>query len=204
MPETTAQWVAQSAGRLREDGYRDAGRHRIGGYDAVVLRRADFRMQWALTRLHTMVLLASSDAVDAADLEGFGDEARRWAKRNKGGLPRGLQTGIAVLPVLAADEVTPAAVSFAERRPDKDFAAIALPMLVDVRAGRMHAYSGSLIWGAIYRMFLGEQQRLISAGLDGQTFQPDDSVKKSLQLGAVLGLLAGVVVLAGLLLLIFA
>ena len=204
MSETTTRWAEGAAGRLRGAGYRDAGRHAVGGRDVVVLRRADFRARWVLTRLHTMVLLADADAVDVADLESFADDAKRWAKRNKGGLPRGLQTGIAVLPVLVADAATPAAVSFAERRPDKDFAAVALPMLVDTGTGRLHAYSGQIIWGAVYRMFLGEQQRVIAAGLDGPTFQSDDSVKRSLQLGAVVGLVTGAVVLAVLLVLIFA
>ncbi len=57
-----------------------------------------FRWSWFATRLHVFLLLIEVQAGD--DLRLLCDTACRHARRSKGGLPVGLQTGCAVVPIL--------------------------------------------------------------------------------------------------------
>ncbi len=181
-------WVDAAAARLRFVGYRDVEAVSPDGRRLRALRRADFRAEWFFTRLHTLVVFDVLESGPATDdqLCCFTKLAMRWAKRAKGGLPRGLQTGIAVLPVLVAAEGTSAASrSEARRRPQKDFSALRLPLLVDLSAGEGFTYDGPITWGLIYRNFLGEQQRVVLRELRGDTMKPDGRGRRWLRVAAV-------------------
>lgn len=79
-----------------------------------------------------------------------------YAKQAKGGL-RGLQTGVAALPVLVSSDVSPDARAAVESRPLKGFAAHTLPAIVDLDARQIHRYNGRIVWGGIYSAWLRER-----------------------------------------------
>ncbi len=78
-----------------------------------------------------------------------------------------MQTGVAVLPVLVAGSADPRAQDEARQRPQKDFGAFRLPVLVDLGADRAFTYVGPITWGVAYRDFLGEQQRAVIGDVAG-------------------------------------
>jgi hypothetical protein len=69
-----------------------------------------------------------------------------YAKKTKGRL-RGLQTGVAVIPIVASDTVAPDAIELVRSRPVKGFAAMAMPAIVDLSTGESHLYEGNLSLG---------------------------------------------------------
>lgn len=190
-----ASWVEAAAARLRANGYREVSVD-LPEHNARAFRRRDFHFRWFATALHTFVLLDESPTADAAELRGFVNQAACWAKHAKGGLPRGLQTGVAVLPVLAVASADDGARREASRRPDKEFASVRLPMLVEVGPGVVSTYSGAMVWGMVYTDFLGEQQRLVAGELPVGILEAGGE-RRSLRwalvaggVGALLGLLA--------------
>lgn len=200
----TDAWVDAAAARLRLVGYRDVDAVSPDGRRFRALRRADFRAEWFFTRLHTFVVfdVLEGGLATGDELRSFANVAMRWAKRAKGGLPRGLQTGVAVLAVLVAAEGTSAASrSEARRRPKKDYSALRLHLLVDLSAGEGFSYDGPITWGLIYRNFLGEQQRVVLGELRGNTMQPDGRGRRWLRVAAV-GAAVGLVLLAAAVLLL--
>ena len=53
--------------------------------------------------------------------------------------------------------------------PQKMWAAMPLPVVVDVAMQRAYTPSTNMLWGAVYQDFLGEQQELVVAGTGAQT-----------------------------------
>ncbi|HXH81076.1 hypothetical protein [Nocardioides sp.] len=131
------------------------------------VRRAVFRWRWGFTRLHTFVLFGRVEHATGDHVREFTALALRWAEQAKGGMPRGFQTGAAVLPVLVCNTADASALEQLNRRPAKRFALFELPMLVDLSQGRWATYTGRMRWGGVYQDFLRAQQQLVVGDLDG-------------------------------------
>ncbi len=189
MAESPERWIEQAEARLRAAGYRDSKVPWPHGGAVSVLRRKDFRVEWLLTQLHTFVVLAPAAHAVPGELTAFTHAALNYAKQAKGGLPIGMQTGVAVLPVLVAGSADSDAQDEARQRPQKDFGAFRLPVLVDLGADRALTYSGPMAWGLAYRDFLGDQQRAVIGGVSGDTLSHSGSAGRALRLVAVAGFL---------------
>ncbi len=160
-------WITDTVARLQQAGYVE--QPAMGGFPARVLRRSDFRISWLLCKLHTFVILTKVQAADARTLEAFTEDAVAYAKTHKGGLPEGLQTGLAVFPVLVAAHADSGVRWAAVAKPQKRFAVMAVPMLAEPPSAQIATYSSRFVWGKIFQDFLGEQQRLIAGSLSGPT-----------------------------------
>jgi hypothetical protein len=99
----------------------------------LVARTSQFRWRWFATRLHTFVVAAPfpTDTATPDRLDRFLEAATAYAKDNKGGLPRGLQTGVAVIVVAVAGSAEPPAYQWAAAPHGRKFAALPFPVLVD-------------------------------------------------------------------------
>jgi len=166
------EWTNQLIERLGAHGFRPISADLGDEGEVAGARRADFRVMWALTKLHTFVLVHEVDVATAEHVRRLSQRSTAYAIRSKGGLPLGLQTGVAVLPILVCRSAEDEAVEFAEHRPPKRFAALTLPMLVELSQQRFVTYHEPRFWGAYYQDFLGEQQRLIAGELNGQVLPP--------------------------------
>src|SRR6266498_3086270 len=69
-------------------------------------------------------------------------------------VPRGFQSGVAIIPALVAETVTEPARAAALARPKKEFAAFLLPAIVDLATGQTFSYQGRIVWGTIYASWL--------------------------------------------------
>ena len=186
------QWVDGSVERLLSAGYR--GQHPDDERFVAGVRRADFQVKWALTRLHTFVLFGCVEHATADGIREFTALSHRWATQAKGGLPRGFQAGVAVLPVLVCISADEGAMSEVMRRPDKHFAAADFPLLVQLGQGRYATYSGGITWGEIYQDFLRSQQELIVGDLPGQALPPISQQKRTFFAVLSITMLVGFVV----------
>ncbi|CAJ61114.1 MULTISPECIES: hypothetical protein [Frankia] len=124
------------------------------GTPVLVGRRADFRLQWAATRLHLFTIAAAVPEITVATIDTFTAQALDYAKANKGGLPVGLQTGVAVFPLLVSDRVDPAAAAWAADRQRVRFACMARPVVADAAQRRVGFYRGRPAIGRLYASYL--------------------------------------------------
>jgi hypothetical protein len=162
---TAEEWISGAADRLVGAGYAEVPGLLVNGHPVRAFRRADFKVRWMFTRLHTFVVIGHISTATQGDMIGFPSAALQAASAAKGGLPNGLQSGTAVLPVLVADDATEEARGVALRRPDKDFGAMKLPILVDLGQPRAYSFTGAMVWGFAYQGFLKQQQRLAAGDL---------------------------------------
>lgn len=146
---------------------------RWGDDSVLVGRRADFRMKWAATKLHLFTMAAAVPAVTVPVIEAFTGHVLDHARRNKGGLPVGLQTGVAAFPVLVSEWVDPAAMHWAQEQQRNRFACFARPVVVDVSQGHVGYYQGVPVVGRVYASHMIEKaaryfpQNDRTAGTDG-------------------------------------
>lgn len=189
-PVATA-WIDDLERRLVSRGYRvaDAPIESLPG--ARVFRRSEFRVSWIFTQLHTFVVVIDVDHVDEAMLTGRGARSGEGALPQKGGLPRWLGSGLAVLPVVVCRTADDSALHAAASKPMTRFGAFELPILVLPERGRAVTSSQARLWGAVYQDFLGEQQRLVTGDLAGRTLPPGG---QGLALGVVAAATVAVVV----------
>ncbi|MGA6169055.1 levansucrase [Streptomyces sp. NPDC012600] len=131
-----------------------------GGSPVLIGRRADFRMRWAATKLHLFTVATAVPEITVQTVEGFTAQALRYAKTNKGGLPVGFQTGLAVFPVLVSDRVDPAAMAWAEEKQRNQFGCFARPVVVDAANGYAGYYQGKPMVGLAYAAHLIEKGNL--------------------------------------------
>ncbi|MEU8589814.1 levansucrase [Streptomyces sp. NPDC048664] len=149
-------YLAALEGRLTADGCTTRWED-WGGTTVLVGRRSDFRMKWMATTLHLFTVAAAVPAVTVGTIADFTDTVMRYAKDNKGGLPGGLQTGVAAFPVLVGESVEPGAVHFAESRQRVRFACMARPVVVDSTHQYVGTYRGKPALGRVYASHLIEK-----------------------------------------------
>lgn len=124
------------------------------GRPSVIARRSDFKVKWFATRLHTFLIATSFVSTPAADeLDVFLRGSREHAVANKGGLPRGLQTGTAAIAAALVPEVPPGLSEWARRSHARRFAAITFPVLADLSTGSL-VHPERMVVGGIYRRHL--------------------------------------------------
>ena len=138
----------------------------IAGLQATVARTSAFKLRRLATRLHVFVPVATVASALAAPLaHAFSAASVAWAKARKPGLPIGLQTGVATVPVLVSPVVEEDARIWAERPQPKDFGAFSRPVLIDTTRMQLHTYEGRMVWGAVYSGYLNGLVRTIGAAL---------------------------------------
>ena len=124
------------------------------GWGGLLYRRADFRLRWMATRLHTMAYLVDARSVPPEGIPPLGEDVRRHAKENKGGLPGGFQSGVVAMPIFVVDSVPPQLASWA-RDPQKVKWAVGLfPIVVTPDRAHVSYRVKPQKWGRLYEKHL--------------------------------------------------
>jgi len=137
----------------------------IAGHTSLVARTSQFRWRWMATQLHTFLVAAPfPEALSREQLDGFLSAATRYAKANKGGLPLGLQTGVAAIVVAVMEGASPEAVQWASNVHGRQFSTIPWPSLVDTRVPTV-VQPQRMVIGGIYKSYLQQmvQQHVMGA-----------------------------------------
>ena len=126
----------------------------LGGGATLVARTAEFRWRWFATRLHTFVVASVfPDSATRHDLDTFLDKAVSYAIQQKGGLPRGLHTGVAVIAVAVTADGAQAAHEWASEPHGSRFAAFSCPVLVKASSGQI-IYGTRKVLGRVYNSYV--------------------------------------------------
>jgi hypothetical protein len=154
-PEEYTAIVAQ---RLESDGATVSTQPFRGG-PALVGYRPKFKLQWMATRLNLFTVVVSQPSVTAAALEEFSQEALAYALGQKGTF-RGLQNGVAVIPVMLGTQVAPDAAAMARDKLIRKFSAFAWPTVVDLSTGTVHRHQGRVLVGGIFASWMRQQTKV--------------------------------------------
>jgi len=154
-----AQYLQESAARMAADGSAVTWVPLRGG---VVLMgyQSEFRIQWAASKLHLFTAAVSVPVATPEIVTSFAREVGQYAKATKGRL-RGLQTGVATIPAVVAEVVTPQARADVEKVPGREFGAFCLPVVVDLADRAVYSFPGTAFWGVLFVPWL--RKRLAAA-----------------------------------------
>jgi hypothetical protein len=162
-PESLARAVTED---LRRDGF-SVERETIGGVPAHVARRTFFRWRWLATRAHVFVVAFDGTASSAAEADRRVESALEFALSRPRRLPRGVQTGVMSVVVLAAEQVDAELRTWARWRPRPRFAAWSLPIVFDLETGESLVPSARGVSGIVYDAFQRELAARIVAAAAG-------------------------------------
>ncbi len=150
------EYLASVGSRLATDGCGPRWED-WSGAPVLVGRRADFRLRWMGTRLHLFTIAAAVPEITVATIDTFTAQVQRYAKANKGGLPAGMQTGVAVFPLLVSGRIDPAAMAWAVDRQRVQFACLARPVVADVTRRQVGFHRGRPAIGRLYASHLTDK-----------------------------------------------
>lgn len=128
----------------------------LPGGEALVGYRSEFRLRWMATKLNLFTVIRSVPEVTVAALEDFSNEALDYGVKRKGRF-RGLQTGVAAIPVLVGDLVDPAASDYARTVLLRRWSALAWSATVDLGREVVSTHEGSVTIGGLYASWMREQ-----------------------------------------------
>jgi hypothetical protein len=122
---------------------------------ALVGRISQFRLRWLAVSLHTFVAVASfpAGASGADELDRFMAAVCRYSIANKGGLPRGFQTGTAAVAVVVTEGASAEAVRWASVAHGRRLGAITYPVVADTVTGSV-THPGRMLMGGVFNSHL--------------------------------------------------
>lgn len=151
----TAQYLEALATRMAADNFA-VSRVPLQSTTAVVGYQNRFRLRWFATRLHLFLVSGGLPEATAESVGGFMQEALEYGLDQQG-QKRGLQKGVAIIPIAVSDDVRDDAVQMVTASPRKAFAVIATPIVVDGVTNMVYRYTGRTLWGGIYNAWLNER-----------------------------------------------
>lgn len=154
--------AAQAAIQSRADGRLTAYLQRLAAklqqdpryipeLDAHVLLTT--RLAAALTDMHQYFFVASDDHAGYEEMRAYSEACTSWALDNYQGLPRGLQKGIAIYPVMLQHPIDSGVLRYVLEKPSVKFAAFQLAIALDPIAREIRYLEKTPVWG--YAMWNG-------------------------------------------------
>lgn len=118
-----------------------------GNIGAWVFYSEEFKISWGASKLKRYVFLTKLDTVDGGTLSAYSHACMDYALKIYQGLPRGLQNGVASLAVAAGELVTQDAIFRIQQTPPAHFAALEMPIAVDLRRNQVYMMQKTPVWG---------------------------------------------------------
>ncbi len=98
-------------------------------------------------KMYHYFFIARNDTASATDLEAYTQACVTWGLEHYQGIPRGLQKGVAIYPVLLQAEPSEEVVAYTKRKPNAHWAAFALPCVVNTSTGAVEHLDKTPVWG---------------------------------------------------------
>jgi len=149
------EYIKEVASRLRADG-AEVTTESMRELTMLVGYRSQFRLRWVATRLNLFTMVGSVQTVTVAGLEQFSKDAIDYAIARKGQF-RGLQNGVAVIPVLVGERIDPDAATYATNTLVRRFSAFAWPATVDLTSRHVYKHEGRVLIGGVYADWMRQQ-----------------------------------------------
>ena len=119
-----------------------------------VTYRARFRLRWVATRLHVFTFVTGIADASAQEAAAFAGWCVGYAREHKPGVPIGLQSGAAAIPIVVAARAGDDVRAWAQTQPPLAFGVMSMPVLVDASTGAATTVATRRLWGALYDSYL--------------------------------------------------
>ncbi len=155
---TPDQYIELVETQLLAEG-AEVSRESINDTSALVAYRTEFRLSWLASRLYLFTVVVGVPVATVTGLEQLTKDALAYAIARKGRF-RGLQRGVAAIPVLVGKSVDVDARAYAETRVVRRRGAFSWPAAVDLSARTVHRHQGRVFIGGLYSSWLISQTDL--------------------------------------------
>ncbi len=152
---TPEDYLRSVASRLSDAGAQ-VHTENVAGDEALVGYRADFRLKWFATKLHLFTVVRSVPTASAEALDRYSNDVLSFAVQRKGRF-RGLQNGVAAIPVMVTLRAEPDATQWARERLVRRWSAFAWPVVVDLSTSQIGRHEGPVRIGGVYAGWMREQ-----------------------------------------------
>ena len=98
-------------------------------------------------KMHHYFFIIRDDAASAAEYDAYIRACVDWGLKNYHGLPRGLQKGVAIHPVLLQANPAAEVIARTKQKPDSHWAAFVLPSVVSLTSGTVEYLEQTPLWG---------------------------------------------------------
>lgn len=105
------------------------------------------RMSVAAAQMHQYFFIYANDLVGYNEMRDYAAACTEWALHNYEGVPRGMQKGLAIYPVMLQHPLNPSAVQFVKEKPKVKYAAFTMATLVDPIDHQIQFLDATPIWG---------------------------------------------------------
>ena len=133
-----------------------------GAYLLVADQRGALAVQ-----MHSYFFFAANDLAGYAQMQVYAEACMAWARKNYEVLPRGIQSGLAVYPVMLQHPLQPDALAYVKQIPDKHWAAFELPVLFDPMTGQLEHLDKTPVWGFAMWRGIKASARMALVGSQG-------------------------------------
>ena len=133
-----------------------------GAYLLVADQRGALAVQ-----MHSYFFFAANDLAGYAQMQVYAEACMAWARKNYEGLPRGMQSCLAVYPVMLQHPLQPDALAYVKQIPDKHWAAFELPVLFDPMTGQLEYLDKTPVWGFAMWRGIKASARMALVGSQG-------------------------------------
>jgi hypothetical protein len=117
---------------------------------AVAASRTYFSWK-GLVILSQHILVAQIDSADSKSVEALFDAGFAYGRSvNRIPLPRGLQFGYMVIPVIITKNPSSELIGYVAKSPPKHWSLFELPIVVDADSGTASYFHGKALWGYAY------------------------------------------------------
>ena len=117
--------------------------------------------------MHSYFFFAANDLAGYAQMQVYAEACMAWARKNYEGLPRGMQSGLAVYPVMLQHPLQPGRTRLCEADPGQALAAFELPVLFDPMTGQLEHLDKTPVWGFAMWRGIKASARMVLTGSQG-------------------------------------
>lgn len=98
-------------------------------------------------KMHHYFFVARNEDATAADFDAFTKACVSWGLNHYKGLPRGVQKGVAIYPVLLQTNPSAEVVAYTKQKPNAHWAAFALPVVANLSTRSIEYLDKTPVWG---------------------------------------------------------
>jgi len=126
----------------------------INGCETTRVYEEFFKAKWLFTKLKIFSFVSYADTISSSEIENYSLACLTYSKKNKPGLPIGIQNGVVCNNILVSQSVDNSAIEFATSRPKKHFSVFEMPIIFDLSQNKLYYYNGQITWGKLYQNFI--------------------------------------------------
>lgn len=125
----------------------------IIGYDKT------FRWTWFASQLNTFIIASDmgEDPITVETIKQHAKESFSYAKKNKKGWPRGIQSAIGTIHIMISSNIDEESKEYCRKlKSGKKFAAFTIPVVIDANTNEVFCFDKKPIWGMVFFPYLKE------------------------------------------------